>query len=151
ETQAGRALPWDNLKPGSYRVQARKPGYEPWEQEVTVVANKSTLVVIDIKPRPLPPSVRVPGLSETPRGESAPPTVIDEILKPKNGEEVSGSINLQATISRHGIIRVRICSANGGCQILPDQLTLSPAGVVEGQLPPQTRGEHQISVGVAAD
>ena len=59
ETKAGSALTWENLKPGSYRVRAHKPGYEPWEREVAVVANKPTEVVIDIKPLPAPPAAKL--------------------------------------------------------------------------------------------
>ena len=54
ETKTGSALSWENLKPGNYRVTARKAGYEPWAQEVTVVANRRIEVVIDIKPLPEP-------------------------------------------------------------------------------------------------
>jgi uncharacterized protein YraI len=66
ETQADRALNWDNLPPGTYRVQARKPGYEPWAQEVEVLAHERTAVLIDIKPIPEPPVVS-PERPEAPR------------------------------------------------------------------------------------
>ena len=42
----------DNLPPGSYRVKARKPGYQPWEQEIQVSADKRTEVAIDLQPLP---------------------------------------------------------------------------------------------------
>jgi hypothetical protein len=48
ETTSGSVLVRDNLKPGSYRVKARKPGYEPWEREVQVSADKRTDVVIEL-------------------------------------------------------------------------------------------------------
>jgi len=58
ETRSGSALSWENLTPGNYRVTARKAGYEPWAQEVTVVANRRIEVVIDIKPLPEPRAVK---------------------------------------------------------------------------------------------
>jgi hypothetical protein len=52
ETKAGRALTWENLKPGVYRLRAQRPGYEPWERQVQVSANQRTEVVIDLTPLP---------------------------------------------------------------------------------------------------
>ena len=52
ETTAGGTLVRDNLKPGSYRVKAHKPGYAPWEQQVQVSADKRTEVAIDLTPLP---------------------------------------------------------------------------------------------------
>ena len=48
ETTAGSALVRDKLPPGSYRVKALKPGYQPWEREVQVSADKRTDVVINL-------------------------------------------------------------------------------------------------------
>ena len=52
ETTTGSALVHDNLPPGSYRVKAQKPGYQPWEREVQVSAYQHTEVVIDLTPLP---------------------------------------------------------------------------------------------------
>lgn len=68
DTRTGRALTWENLRPGTYRVTARKLGYAPWVQEVTVLANQQTEVVIDIKP--LPERLVVKPASETTRAET---------------------------------------------------------------------------------
>ena len=59
ETTAGGTLVRDDLKPGSYRVKAHKPGYAPWEQQVQVSANQHTEVAIDLTP--LPGSVAITG------------------------------------------------------------------------------------------
>ena len=52
ETRLGSPLVRDNLPPGSYRVKARKPGYQPWEQDIQVSADQRTDVVIDLTPLP---------------------------------------------------------------------------------------------------
>ena len=59
ETRAGGALVRDNLKSGSYRVKAQKPGYQPWERDIQITANQRTEVVIDLTP--LPGSVAIIG------------------------------------------------------------------------------------------
>ena len=48
ETRLDSPLVRDKLPPGSYRVKALKPGYQPWEQEIQVSADKRTEVVIEL-------------------------------------------------------------------------------------------------------
>jgi hypothetical protein len=63
ETTAGGTLVQDNLPPGSYRVTAQKPGYQPWERDIQITANQRTDVVIDLqllKPTPKPPVGKPP-------------------------------------------------------------------------------------------
>lgn len=58
ETRAGAALVTGNLAIGSYRIRARKAGYQEWEHEVKVAANQRTEVAIAIEPlRPELPKV----------------------------------------------------------------------------------------------
>ena len=52
ETTAGRALSRDNLPPGNYRIKALKPGYAPWERQVSVSADQRTEVMIELTPLP---------------------------------------------------------------------------------------------------
>ena len=72
KTKTGSTLTWENLKPGNYRVQARKSGYEPWEREVAVVANQLTEVVLDIKPLPELPVINLEPVKLPDRAQPSP-------------------------------------------------------------------------------
>jgi formylglycine-generating enzyme required for sulfatase activity len=49
ETRSGGELLVSDLAVGSYRLQAKREGYKPWEREVQVVANARADLVIDIE------------------------------------------------------------------------------------------------------
>jgi formylglycine-generating enzyme required for sulfatase activity len=66
ETRAGRLLIVSELQAGSYRLRARKPGYDEWERTITVEPNKTIGLTIDIQPSSTPPPPAVAALPPAP-------------------------------------------------------------------------------------